>query len=239
MSIVEALICMGCTRWMWRRFAHSGGDDSVTWPLATPEAFSPVPRICRLILAVYHSSSDGPHTLLNPDWITKRATYKQTQGRVPPYIIYTDHRNKEIVLAIRGLNLVKDSDYKVLLDNGLGMKKFDGGYVHHGLMTAAVWLLTSEAATLRRLWVETGREYEVVFAGHSLGSGVAALAALAAAKYWGRLGGVPRRKLRCYAVAPARCVSRDLAVKYADVVQSVVLQVRLGERLYFLTVVIL
>ncbi|GMY24853.1 sn1-specific diacylglycerol lipase alpha [Fagus crenata] len=53
--------------------------------------------------------------------------------------------------------------------------------------------------------------------GHSLGSGVAALLA-------DRLGGIPRDKVRCYAVAPARCMSLNLAVKYADVIHSIVLQ---------------
>ncbi|KAK9115224.1 hypothetical protein Syun_022021 [Stephania yunnanensis] len=70
-------------------------------------------------------------------------------------------------------------------------------------------------------------EYEVVFVGHSLGSGVAALAAMVVANCWELLGGVPRNKVRCYAVAPVRCVSRGLAEKYADVIQSVALQVLL------------
>lgn len=40
-----------------------------------------------------------------------------------------------------------------------------------------------------------------------------------------RLGGIPRNLVRCYAVAPARCMSLNLAVKYADVIHSVILQV--------------
>ncbi|KAK2979879.1 hypothetical protein RJ640_024380 [Escallonia rubra] len=52
---------------------------------------------------------------------------------------------------------------------------FDGGYVHHGLLKSAIWLLNQESNTLKRLWVENGLDYKMVFAGHSLGSGVAAL----------------------------------------------------------------
>lgn len=50
-----------------------------------------------------------------------------------------------------------------------------------------------------------------------------------------RLGGIPRNLVRCYAVAPARCMSLNLAVKYADVINSVILQVSViaNSKFYF------
>lgn len=120
---------------------------------------------------------------------------------------------------------MKESDYKLLLDNRLGRQMFDGGYVHHGLLKSAVWLLNEESETLKRVWEETGREYSMVFAGHSLGSGVASLLTVIVVNHRNRLGGIARNKIRCYAVAPARCMSLNLAVKYADVIHSVILQV--------------
>ncbi|XVF33334.1 hypothetical protein REPUB_Repub17cG0159500 [Reevesia pubescens] len=39
-----------------------------------------------------------------------------------------------------------------------------------------------------------------------------------------KLGIVERKRIRCYAIAPARCMSLNLAVRYADVINSVVLQ---------------
>ncbi|RVW35094.1 hypothetical protein CK203_079840 [Vitis vinifera] len=161
---------------------------------------------------------------VKPEWVVKRVTYEQTQGHAPPYLIYADHDNHEIVLAIRGLNLVKESDYKLLLDNRLGMQMFDGGYVHHGLLKSATWLLAQESETLERLWVDNGRCYRMVFAGHSLGSGVAALLTVIVVNHRDRLGDVPRSLVSCYALAPARCMSLNLAVKYADVIHSVILQ---------------
>lgn len=146
-------------------------------------------------------------------------------GNAPPYLIYLDHEHHEIVVAIRGLNLVKESDYKVLMDNKLGKQMFDGGYVHHGLLKAAIWMLNKESETLKRLWVENGKSYKLIFAGHSLGSGVASLLTIIVANHGDRLGGIPRSLISCYAVAPARCMSLNLAVKYADVIHSVVLQV--------------
>ncbi|KAB1211317.1 hypothetical protein CJ030_MR6G021493 [Morella rubra] len=222
--------CLGCTRWAWKRCTHVGSDDSATWPLATPDEFERVPRVCSVILAVYESDLRNPQFQppgengVNPDRVVKRVTYEQTQGRAPPYLIYCDHDRREIVLAIRGLNLVKESDYQLLLDNRLGMQMFDGGYVHHGLLKSAVWLLSQESDTLRRLWIENGSNYDMIFSGHSLGSGVAALLTVIVVNHRDRLGGIPRKNIRCYAVAPARCMSLNLAVKYADVIYSIVLQ---------------
>lgn len=64
----------------------------------------------------------------------------------------------------------------------------------------------------------------MIFAGHSLGSGVASLLTIIVVNHKDRLGGIPRNLVRCYAVAPARCMSLNLAVKYADVIHSVILQ---------------
>ncbi|XP_010064841.2 uncharacterized protein LOC104451997 [Eucalyptus grandis] len=227
---LDCLVILGCSRWVWKRCTNVGSDDSAAWAPATPDEFEPVPRVCRLILAVYRPDIRHPEFptsggySLNPDWLIKRVTYERTLGHAPPYIIYVDHDHCEIVLAIRGLNLAKESDYKLLLDNRLGMQMFDGGYVHHGLLKSATWLLNEESETLKRLWVENGSNYNIVFAGHSLGSGVASLLAVIVANYGDQLGGVPRSKVRCYAVAPARCMSLNLAVKYADVIHSIILQ---------------
>ena len=229
---VECLVVVGFGRWAWKRCTYVGSNDSATWPEATVEEFEPVPRICRIILAVYEPDLHNPKYAppggygLNPDWVVKRVTYEQTSGHAPPYLIYIDHEHHEIVLAVRGLNLVKESDYKLLLDNRLGQQMFDGGYVHHGLLKSALWLLNHESETLKKLWVENGCSYKMVFAGHSLGSGVAALLTVVVVNHRDRVGGIPRSLIRCYAVAPARCMSLNLAVKYADVIYSVILQVR-------------
>ena len=68
---------------------------------------------------------------------------------------------------------------------------------------------------------ERNPTYSLTFAGHSLGAGVAALLAMVVI----RSQTIERKRIRCYAIAPARCVSLNLAVRYADVINSVVLQV--------------
>nr|XP_043618163.1 diacylglycerol lipase-alpha-like [Erigeron canadensis] len=227
---VGCFVGLGCLRWGWKRCTHIGADDSATWPPATVDEFEPVPHLCRITLAVYEEDLNHPQFpplggyRLNPDFVFKRVTYQQTQGHAPPYLIYLDHTRREIVMAIRGLNLKKESDYKMLLDNRLGKHMFDGGYVHHGLLKSAVWLLNQESDNLRRLWVENGRCYKMVFVGHSLGAGVASLLTVLVVNHRDMFDGIPREMVKCYAIAPTRCLSLNLAVKYADVIYSIVLQ---------------
>ncbi|XP_057831054.2 uncharacterized protein LOC131041848 isoform X2 [Cryptomeria japonica] len=227
--VLECVYCIACARWAWKRCLHTGTHDSSRWGVATPDEFEPVPRLCRLVMAVYEDDIQKPQWEppggygINPDCLLKRVTYEQTGGRAPPYIIYLDHEHREIVLAIRGLNMVMESDYALLWDNKLGQQMFDGGFVHNGLLKSAAWVLITEGDTLREL-LEENPEYSLTFAGHSLGSGIAALLALLVVKNGDQLGGIERSKVRCYAFAPARCMSLNLAVRYADIINSVVLQ---------------
>lgn len=184
----------------------------------------------RLILGVNEEDLSRPQFVppggfqLDPSCVVKRVSYEETGGHSPPYLIYTDHAAGEIILAVRGLNLVRGRDYSVLLDNKLGSQMFDGGYVHHGLLKSAIWVLEQESETLKEIWIRHGGNYKMIFAGHSLGSGVAALMSVIVSNHRERFGGIPRSKLRCYALAPARCMSLNLAVKYADVISSIILQ---------------
>ncbi|MCL7051482.1 hypothetical protein MKW94_002593 [Papaver nudicaule] len=229
LPILECVYCLGCARWGYKRCLHTAGHESENWGTATVEEFAPVPRLCRLILSVYEDDIRNPVWAppegygINPDWLILRKTYKDTRGGAPPYIIYVDHDNVDIVLAIRGLNLAKESDYACLLDNKLGQRKFDGGYVHNGLLKAAGWVLEAECDVLKEL-VEKYPNYTLTFTGHSLGSGVAALLTIVVVQNRDRLGNIDRHRVRCYAIAPARCMSLNLAVRYADIINSVVLQ---------------
>ncbi|KAL5572841.1 hypothetical protein UlMin_022438 [Ulmus minor] len=227
--ILECVYCLGCARWVWLKCLYTAGYESENWGLASAEEFEPVPRLCRLILAVYEDDLRNPLWAppggygINPDWVVLRKDYGETLGRVPPYMIYLDHDRADIVLAIRGLNLAKESDYAVLLDNKLGQTKFDNGYVHHGLLKEAGWIFDAECEGLREL-VEKNPSYTLTFTGHSLGAGVVALLTMLAVQNLPKLGTIERKRIRCFAIAPTRCMSLNLAVRYADVINSVVLQ---------------
>ncbi|KAM3240002.1 hypothetical protein ACQJBY_053594 [Aegilops geniculata] len=229
LPVVECVYCLACTRWVWQRCLHTTGYDSETWGLASPGEFEPVPRLCRFILAVYEDDLETPQWAppggygIEPRWVVRRRTPEHTHGRAPTYLLYVDHRHADVVLAVRGMDMAKESDYAVLLDNRIGQAGFDGGYVHNGLLKAAEWVLDAECDALRDL-LATNPGYTLTFAGHSLGSGVAAMLALLAVRDRERLGSVERRRIRCFAMAPPRCMSLNLAVRYADVINSVILQ---------------
>ncbi|KAI3508309.1 hypothetical protein L1887_23315 [Cichorium endivia] len=229
LPLLECVYCIGCARWAWKRCLHTAGHDSETWGVATAEEFEPVPRLCRYILAVYEDDLRCPLWEppggygINPDWLILKRTYDDTRRRAPPYLLYLDHDHGDIVLAIRGLNLANQKDYVVLLDNKLGQRKFDGGYVHNGLLKAAGVVLDAEYEILKKL-LEEYPNYSLTFTGHSLGSGVAALLAMVVVQNRHKLGDIDRKRVRCYSIAPARCMSLNLAVRYADIINSVVLQ---------------
>ncbi|CAJ2662695.1 unnamed protein product [Trifolium pratense] len=226
--LLECVYCLGCTRWVWKKCLYTAGYESENWGLATAEEFEPIPRICRVILAVYEDDIRNPQWApqggygINPDWIVLRKDYGDNQGCVTPYMIYLDHDRGEIILAVSGLNLAKESDYAVLLDNKLGQTEFHGGYVHNGLLKAADWVFDAECEVLRKLIAENPT-YMLTFIGHSLGAGVVALLTIIAISSRDKLG-IQRNKIKCYAIAPARCMSLNLAVRYADVINSIVLQ---------------
>ncbi|KAM7276934.1 hypothetical protein ACFE04_018800 [Oxalis oulophora] len=227
--ILECVYCIGCARWLWQKCLYTAGHESENWGLAAAEEFEPVPRLCRLILSIYEDDIHNPVWAppggygINPDWIVLRKGYEETNHRVSPYLIYLDHDNTEIILSVRGLNLAKESDFAVLLDNKLGQTKFNGGYVHNGLLKAAVWIFEAESEFLREL-IEKNPNYRLIFAGHSLGAGVVALLAMLAVQNSDKLGNIERNRIKCFAMAPPRCVSLNLAVRYADVINSIVLQ---------------
>lgn len=228
--ILECVYCLACTRWVWKKCLYTAGRESENWGLATATEFEDIPRICRYILSVYEDDLRNPMWAppggygMNPDWVVLKKDYDETEGQVSPYMIYLDHDRADIVLAIRGLHLAKESDYLVLLDNKLGQTNFDGGYVHNGLLKAAEWVFAAEFETLGELVVKYPN-YSLTFAGHSLGAGVVTLLVILVIKNREKVGNIERKRLRCFAFAPCRCMSLNLAVRYADVINSIVLQV--------------
>ncbi|KAH9725963.1 hypothetical protein KPL70_008080 [Citrus sinensis] len=128
-------------------------------------------------------------------------------------------KKTDIVLAIRGLNLAKEGDYAVLLDNKLGQTKFDGGYVHNGLLKATRWVFDAKCEFLRGL-VDRNLNYTLTFARHSLGAGVVALLVLIVVQNLDKFGNIKRNKIRCFAIAPTKCMSLNLAVRYEWIING-------------------
>ncbi|GJP29441.1 hypothetical protein CLOM_g16702 [Closterium sp. NIES-68] len=210
-----------CGLWTYRRCTRSAEATSDQWPLATCAEFHDVPRLCHLLSAVYQMQRAEPHFrgFINEECVASRAGYEETKGRCPPYMIYVDHDARDICLAVRGLNTAHVADYEVLLDNKKGAERFDGGFVHGGMVRAAAWLLDQEMGTLAML-ARCHSAYSLTLTGHSLGSGVVAMATVILHASKGELE-FSAGRLRCFCMAPARSMSLNLAIKYADIINSV------------------
>uniref|UniRef100_A0A0E0P0D5 Fungal lipase-like domain-containing protein n=1 Tax=Oryza rufipogon TaxID=4529 RepID=A0A0E0P0D5_ORYRU len=166
----ECALSLACARWALRRLSLSGADDSASWPAASPSSFAPVPRACRSALAAWQQGHDE----------AEQAPTPAPSRLCPPYRLSHNCARGDVVLAVCRLGLARLEDYRVLLDAG-GPEPFAGGHAHRGLLRAAVWLLDREGPAIRRMVAEAGPAgCRLVFVGHSLGAGVAALAAVVA-----------------------------------------------------------
>ncbi|KAI3800176.1 hypothetical protein L1987_35486 [Smallanthus sonchifolius] len=196
--LLECVYCIACARWAWKRCLHTAGHDSESWSVATAEEFEPVPRLCRYILAVYEDD------LTCPLW--------------EPLGGYGIDPNCLILKRTYDDTLGRAPPYLLYLDHA------------HDIVLAVRGLnLASHKDYAVLLDNKLGRRkfdggYTLTLTGHSLGSGVAALLAMVVVKNRDRLGNIDRKRVRCYSIAPARCMSLNLAVRYADIINSVVLQ---------------
>ncbi|GAB4861766.1 hypothetical protein Ancab_037021 [Ancistrocladus abbreviatus] len=193
--ILECAYCLACARWAWKRCLYTIGHESENWHLASAEEFQPVPRLCRCILAIYEDD------LRNPIW-------------APPGGY---HLNPDWVILHK--------DYKET----------------HGQSTPYMIYLDHENADImlgiRGLHLGNQSDHAILF-DHKLGQtmfdgGYVHNGLLNAARWvfdvqhenQDLLGNVERKRIRCYALASARCTSLNLAIRYADVINSIVLQV--------------
>jgi hypothetical protein len=105
-----------------KRLTYIGTYDSESWTAVVASDFEAVLCICCVVIANYDPDLNNPkfaplghgYADNNPEGIVKCATYDDVGTACPSYLIYVDHHtNREIVLAIRGLNLVRNADYKV------------------------------------------------------------------------------------------------------------------------------
>ncbi|GLJ16123.1 hypothetical protein SUGI_0268800 [Cryptomeria japonica] len=225
MDVVACSVWAGsCGRWLYNRLKRHGSLDSGTWPLATADNARDIFHYCKLIQGVYEKT---PLDLVKStgygeqDWIVKLVS--KTSRHCPPHYIMRDPVRKEIVVCIRGLNLAEPVNYLVLADTRKGSQPFDGGYVHRGLLNAAEWLRDSQSDTLKEEF-ENNPDYRLTIVGHSLGAGVASLLTVLLVNHRNLVGNIKREQIQCYCIAPARSMSLNLAIRYSDVINGVVLQ---------------
>ncbi|KAG0581838.1 hypothetical protein KC19_3G013800 [Ceratodon purpureus] len=215
----------GTKRLFWR-----GSLDSQGCPTASPVEVKDIFRHIILNLGAYGEDLNGLSKAIkehDPLFDPKGVVDFQkptAHGACPPYFIYVDHALKEVSMYIRGLNLMHRQDYISLLNNRRGEKSFDGGYVHHGMSEPAEWAVKHAGPVLRDQ-LRANEGYRLTIVGHSLGAGVASLLTIFLIKKNTEvLGGINPNLIRAIVIAPPRVMSLDLAIKYADRVNSVIYQ---------------
>ncbi|KAJ0393747.1 hypothetical protein P43SY_005294 [Pythium insidiosum] len=177
---------------------------------AADEPLAPLLRYVRLSDAVYAPTAAAfcREAHLPPESVVRSA-----RGGVfsPKFALVLDHAAREIVLVVRGSATILDFCTDLCLVND----PLHDGQGHRGIVRASQWLVHAVEPDLKRL-TRAYPAYAVTTTGHSLGAGVAALAALE----WRRRGTFPT--LRCVAFATPACVTRGLAQQCREFVTTVV-----------------
>ncbi|KAI5059894.1 hypothetical protein GOP47_0024314 [Adiantum capillus-veneris] len=143
----------------------------------------------------------------------------------PAYCIAIDDAKKCVVLSIRGTYAATD----VLTDLQPHSEKFEGGYAHSGILSAARWILENENDNLQILMSEN-LGYKLVLTGHSLGAGAACLLSYLLRESVGsgntrislRLG-ISSSMIECWGFGCPPCVDRQLC-EGAPFIKNIVLQ---------------
>ncbi|KAK9137753.1 hypothetical protein Sjap_008347 [Stephania japonica] len=140
----------------------------------------------------------------------------------PGYYIGIDHRNKLIILGIRGTHTVYDLITDILSSSEREVT-FEGYSTHFGTAEAARWFLNHEIDTIKKC-ISKHEGFRLRLVGHSLGGATASLLAIMLRK-------IPKEELGFspdivtavgYATPP--CVSKELAESCSDYVSTVVMQ---------------
>ncbi|GIL75834.1 hypothetical protein Vretimale_5550 [Volvox reticuliferus] len=146
-------------------------------------------------------------------------------GRLQPgYYVAVDHFGRRVVWGVRGTRVFSD----LLTDLAMAAHPLGGGSAHWGMTHAAHWMIQEEASRVTALLRSLGPpgSYRLQLVGHSLGGGVAALAAIMLREGLveaARTAAIPPELISCVAFAPPAILSASLAELCRPYVTSVVL----------------
>ncbi|GMF27202.1 unnamed protein product [Phytophthora lilii] len=145
--------------------------------------------------------------------------------RHPSFALLGNKENKTALVLIRGSKSVQDALTDIqaypeeigLSSAGAPQSEATGGFVdafaHNGMLKAVMWIKDRIVKSLRVLHNEG---YHIVFSGHSLGAGCAALLSVMLQKEFD--------DLECFAYAVPACVNLSVAESCNDFVHSIVLR---------------
>lgn len=97
-----AVVSVGYCKWGCTRCMIHGSMASIDWPEASTEDFKDVPRVCRLILAIYEHDIEHPAYAdrISPDNVVKRVNYAETAGTEIMRFVSASHLSAFIFFVI-------------------------------------------------------------------------------------------------------------------------------------------
>ena len=196
--------------------------EMATWDLYAHASYAPTVSMALQQLGI------PPEDLLAANW--------SASADVPTaaYMLTVDHAHKTIVLTVRGSWSAEDA-----LINGMAAPApFLSGLAHHGMALAARALVDEVGGTLLAA-ADAFPTYRLVLTGHSMGAGVASLAALLLRAHTGVTAGRGvLHRTSVYGFAPAACMSLALARSCEGWIHSLVHQDDLTPRFHIASMLV-
>ncbi|EPS59747.1 hypothetical protein M569_15058, partial [Genlisea aurea] len=202
-----------------------GGEDSVR--LKGPEIVAELRFLLNLLNLCWHfSKKPFPLFLTETGFCPDDVLIQEPKAGIlkPAFTVLVDHKNKTLVLLIRGTHSMKDTltavtgavvpfHHSVVCEGGVSNLVL--GYAHCGMVAAARWIAKLATPCLIAA-VASYPGYKFKIIGHSLGGGTAALLTYILRE---------RKELSsatCVSFAPAACMTWELAESGNEFVTSVI-----------------
>eukprot|EP01138_Halocafeteria_seosinensis_P002839 gb/GECG01002900.1/.p1 GENE.gb/GECG01002900.1/~~gb/GECG01002900.1/.p1 ORF type:complete len:780 (+),score=71.88 gb/GECG01002900.1/:1-2340(+) len=142
-----------------------------------------------------HNAGVGDHF----EFVKSNFSSRADESR-PAYVLGVCHETKNIVLSVRGTWSIDD----VLLNVMAAPRQFNGGLAHRGMLLASEAMINEVTQSLRQT-KEHFPQYGLITTGHSMGAGIAALAAITLRREY--------PSVRSFGFSPPACVSLDIAIR--------------------------
>ncbi|KAJ2743130.1 hypothetical protein GGI20_003981 [Coemansia sp. BCRC 34301] len=158
--------------------------------------------------------------------------FRSSQPFCPSYFVSHDRQHNAVVLVVRGTMSAEDT----IVDLSCEYTKWNGGLVHSGMKASAQWMFAKVMPQMLAYAKSQGiRAIRIV--GHSLGASTAAILAIMLQSAREQLVGIgvdcKDFDVKAYCYGPAPCISKDIADRFRDCIETFVYMDDLVPRLCY------